>query len=259
MTTPLATEGMSPADVAISTGPFEHLIVEKNLGRTLDLARHAHGVTMCLTRVYGDANRVVVGYTLAGAGELAALPLLMKEHATELPPLASIGHVGGKQEDESATVGAFITFDGHGIAGSPSEIALRLRAHVRCGRRAAGMNPLASLTFAFTVPFISGRRVVLHQKNDVGEASVTLEQVVATPLETRLYVRGVSAGSARLALVANGRQVPWHASRDDEGLATHSFEPLNDGQNDVTATMSPQSESDPKLDSGPWVFHFTLP
>jgi len=46
------------------------------------------------------------------------------------------------------------------------------------------------VTFAFSLPFHSGRVVILHKTVTVAGISVTLERMVATPSETRFDVQG---------------------------------------------------------------------
>jgi len=254
---------LPPADQAITSTPLEHLVVEQNLGRALNLSQGACGLTVTVTRVYADANRVVVGLTTTTTGTthtgLADMPRLTDAQGVELPSIFSVGGYGGQPGGEAGAVGSVVTYDGSAIRGAPPEVALRLTAPVQCASSGALTGATKPLIFDFTVPFIPGREAGLPQAVAAGGTTVTLERLVATPLETRLYVRGATYDNVIPILVANGRTIINVAGRSAGGVAIYTFEPLAATEKVVTATLEARSDGQPRLSGGPWTFHVTLP
>ncbi len=253
---------LPPADQAITSTPLEHLVVEKNLGRVLNLSQSACGLTVTVTRVYADANRVVVGLTTTPGTTptgLVDMPRLTDAQSVELPSIFSVGGYSGQPGGSAGAVGSVITYDGSAIRGAPPEVVLRLTAPVLCSSSGTLTGATKPLIFDFTVPFTPGRVADLPQAVAAGGTTMTLERLVATPLETRLYVRGATWDNVTPILVANGRTIINVAGRSAGGVAIYTFEPLGATEKVVTATLEARTDGQPRLSGGPWTFHVTLP
>lgn len=81
--------------------------------------------------------------------------------------------------------GVAMVLDGAGIAGNPAQISLDLSMGVGYN---ATSQCLQVLTYDFTLPFHPGRILTLHQVVNANGHPLTLERVVVTPSETRLYI-----------------------------------------------------------------------
>jgi len=128
------------------------------------------------------------------------------------------------------------------------------------------------ISFDVTVPFEPARELTQGQAVPAGGVTATLERVVISPIETRLYVSGLQPntfgilstveGEVRDAASANWR---WH------DMTVYSFAAdLSDKHGDWTFTVksmpalhlppgvTPPAGSTPAK-GGPWTFHFTVP
>jgi hypothetical protein len=121
------------------------------------------------------------------------------------------------------------------------------------------------LTFNITVPFIAGREVSPHQQVRAAGATLTLERVVVTPTETRVYVSGLNASQSHYVHatlsgdgwtdedVDRGSTGVWYSN----GLTEFSyFGSFADKHGAWTLTVQPTPGS---ATAGPWAFHFTAP
>ena len=98
------------------------------LGQGVNLTESACGYTMMINSVYGDANRVVVGYTMAGpAGRtftsFSGMPTLTDAQGRDLHAI-----VGGGTATTSGTSGNAAVFDASALAATGGQVALRLSA-----------------------------------------------------------------------------------------------------------------------------------
>lgn len=230
-------------DRALSLRPGTARIVEANLGQQVNLSRSVAGYTMTINRVYADANRVVVGYTLSGpSGRHFTYgffidPTLTDAQGTTLAPAENSGSA-----PENNAQGGYFAFDAGGATRGAGALALHLSVpYIRAFEKLDGAEPAAvpgeayssnslgrgassssSLTRAVTVtgpfvfdlavpfdpsirraPVLEGQRFVQAQR--VGGTALTLDQVAVTPTETRLYVRGATTPQISLRLSIDGQ------------------------------------------------------
>jgi len=207
-------------------------IVSKNLGEQVDLSRSIAGFTVTLNRVYADANRVILGYTVAGPASRRVWNFSLGASQIEANGVTLLGR-GEVADGLIARPNAYLQwFDASALNGSPQSIHLHIvfpwiEAMEQVGPLARpGQGPpmqfpampslqpgaIATLvpvgqanspirlvrvggpvTFELSVPFIPGRAVDLHDAETAGGRTVTLERAVVTPTETRLYLSGTGA------------------------------------------------------------------
>jgi hypothetical protein len=121
------------------------------------------------------------------------------------------------------------------------------------------------LTFNVTVPFVAGREVNLHQQVQAGGLTATLERVVISPTETRVYVSGIDAGTSPYVhatlsgdgwtdeKVDGGSTSVWRSN----GMTVFSYlGSFMDRHGAWTHAVQSNPGSPPV---GPWTFHFTAP
>jgi hypothetical protein len=275
----------------------------RQLGRDLNLSQTANGFTVTVGRVYADANEIVIGYTATGPpgrdyAYIAAsdatgrgIPTLTDRegHYFPLVPAAIEGQAMTGNQDSS-----LLPYNAAQITGSPEALTLRWTIEaLRVREQSDGPGTSAQIVpgpfvFDFTVPFEAGRTLELNQAVEAGGTTVTLERVVATPVSTRVYLRGAGP-SAQVTLTAGGttytlreETVPSNWTPDSSWYYS-VFEPLLDQPGDWTLVVRaraaaaeptiPQGgpagtilqgghEGYPErtiLRGGPWTFRFPWP
>lgn len=259
-------------------------VILEDLGTELNRSRTVDGFTVTLGRVYADANRVLVGYTVeppAGRGIAEAdifAPRLTDGRGGDLQEHGGRARYG---EDATGVVRSYSTGE---IGGRPRELELMLTADsisyfdepggakrtVRAMRQVRLDEPLR---FAFTVPMHPGRVAELHQTVETGGTKATLERAVVTPTETRVYVRGAGLlDASRVTLSVDGwssteapgwNGVSWYTS---DGVSYLGYSvPLYDKRGEWTLTIraAPPAYSQgtgiAPVEGGPWTFRFVVP
>lgn len=203
-------------------------------GQAMNLSQTVCGYTVTLSRVYADANRVVVGYSISGpAGRtfnsLTAGPTLSDGQGDTLPAMEGAG--GGVENTAS---GAATVFDASAITDIGNQIRLHLTfpsiqavepsgnspptgacervvpdgqigkavpanqsgAVDQAGQDSAPQVRIISVTgpfsFDFVAPVTPGRRVLEVNQTLTSShgTTVSLEKIVVTPSEARLYLTG---------------------------------------------------------------------
>jgi hypothetical protein len=254
--------------------PGTQQIIELNLAQRVHISRALGGFTVTIERVYADSNRVVIGYSVAtppGHGYSVDFmdPVLTTPDGTALPAGGGMGsgNVGNTQ-------GNVLFFDASGIDGSPEALQLHLVAQGLGGMEHAGSPDVRPfqiaglLAFDLTVPFHPGRVAEPHRSVTVGGQTVTLERVVVTVSETRVYLRGIqpdwvigtlTVGSWTSDPGGNPQGGPIGAGIAPDGLTVISYgDALYDRHGEWTLVVSYANNSQaPK--GGPWTFHFALP
>jgi hypothetical protein len=267
-------------------------VFDSHLLQPVHESRQVGDFTVTIQDVYADANRVIIGDTVAvpaghGYNGFEFIhPVLTDQFGTVLSMR------GGYGSGVRGTAGAdLVWYDAGVITQHPTTLRLHLSADGIGGVEHAGSPDVTSfqrqgpLVFDFTVPFNAGRVAELHQRQTVGGATVTLERVVVTPSETRVYLSGVGP-DAIATLAVNGWTSDPNQNHDlgpsmgwvtDDGLTTMSYEDAlagEHGQWTLTVALSnavgvavptplvpggaPQTA--PWASSGgPWVFHFNVP
>ncbi len=146
------------------------------------------GYTLSLDKVYADTNLVIVGYTVTGPtgqnpmGEFdMGRAKLTTEQGLNLPGF------GGVETGPIAGInGSVLYFDASSIQSTPANLNLQLAIHY-------GTRDQGSLIFDFSVPFHPGRIVNVNQSVTAGGKTLTLERIVITPAEARLYIQGFNS------------------------------------------------------------------
>lgn len=254
----------------------------EDLGTELNRSRTVDGFTVTLGRVYADANRVLVGYTVEPpAGREVWEASLFAPRLTDANGQVLQEH-GGRERYGERTTGVVRSYSTGEIQGSPKALRLRLTADsIGYYTKPEGRNRVAQvlrldepLTFDFTVPMHPGRVAELHQTVEAGGTKATLERVVVTPTETRVYVRGAGLLDAayRVELSVDGwsskdapdwNGVSWHTA---DGVSYVGYsEPLYDKRGEWTLTVwaAPPAYSEgtgiAPVKGGPWTFRFVVP
>jgi len=206
-------------------------IMQAGLVREVNLPQSTCGFTMTIQRVYADANRVVVGYTITGPTNRSFINAFYVE-----PTLVDTqGLVMRRIEGDGSALlnnqqGAVAVFDASAVAGTGSALALQLTVpYIRAFEQAGDTQAAAQcetympdlsinghptrivtvptpLTFNLTVPITSERRQVSMSPvaNMTGTAAVPVS-IVVTPSEARVNLTGVPLSQASIDLVVNGQ------------------------------------------------------
>lgn len=298
-----AYAALSLVDEAMTVTPGLATVIDR-YGRPLNLSRGACGYTMTVTRAYADANRVVVGYTLGGppARHYVALkadwPLMTDARGVALRHV----DMGMSRSMQEGTGGHFAAFDASAIASMTSE-ARPLRLHltlpsVTMVERIDGGKPAVApcetytdqgmtiddgrggtirvrdvtvdkpLSCDLTVPVDPALRAVAPRRTvSAAGGAVTLERVVVTRSEARLYLRAdrphLIQPDALVTLTVGGRAVqgnPVYGMTSGEGLAVFTVaRPLYESAGEWTLTVRTNPYAQPKETGGPWVFRVAVP
>ena len=102
-------------------------IQEQHLGQEVDLRQIVAGFTVAVQRVYADANRIVIGYTVSGPADIAFNnfspidTVLTDQEGREYPTHSGIG--AGMEGD---TGGYVLSFDAGVLSQAPERLQLRL-------------------------------------------------------------------------------------------------------------------------------------
>jgi hypothetical protein len=144
------------------------------------------GYTLSLDKVYADANLVIVGYTAtAPTGQNPMLEFDMGNAKLSTEQGLNLPNAGGVETGPIAGInGNVFVFDASPIHGTPTSLNLQLAIHY-------GTKVQGSLTFDFSVPFHPGRIVNVNQSVTANGKTITLERIVISPSETRLYIQGL--------------------------------------------------------------------
>jgi len=228
-------------------------IVSKNLGEQVNLNRTIAGFTVTLNRIYADANRVIVGYTVSGPSSRRVWNFSLGASQIEANGVTLQGR-GQVADGPIAQPNAYLQwFDASALTESPQRIRLHIvfpwieameqvgplpmsgqapplqfppMPDVQPGAIAALVpvgqpkSPIhlvrvgGPVHFDLSVPFIPGRALDLHQVETVGGRTAVLERVVVTPTETRLYLSGPGADVASSLSVDGWQSNPSTVMQD---------------------------------------------
>jgi hypothetical protein len=195
-------------------------IEQADLIQELDLSQTVDGLTVTLERAYADANRIVVGFTikdLNGQRYEARHLALTDAAGTVFPETVGYG-VSGQSDILKVSLppgeGAYVlAFDAGTVTGAPEALDLRLVMELEelvlppdtpspsptlASSPAEPPEPVVvelvpmpegtivgPFTFDFSVPFIPGRTVEVHQTVQAAGVAITLEEMTVAPSETR--------------------------------------------------------------------------
>lgn len=190
-------------------------VEQANLGQEVDLSQTIDGITVTLQRVYADANRIVVGYSVKGPEYLPDNHTLGPARVTLTDAAGivfpeSVGYgVTGQSDILQVSLrpreGVYVsTFDASSVEGEPAALDLHLVMDVETNVVPTPVPPTPGVyadrgplepvtpvartgpfTFDFSLPFIPGRTLELQRTVEAAGIAVRLERVVVTPSETR--------------------------------------------------------------------------
>ncbi len=251
--------GVSPTDQVFQATAGTAQITQQHLGKAVNLSQVHGGFTATINQIYADANRVVVAYTISGpAGRTFVggvfpsggdTPTLTSASGAVLPYIQGVDDKAGTRYDAydvSSLAGTASVLNLH--FAFPSVSAYEPLSSARAQAQSSGETyslvgqtppdigvPSRLVTvntpFAFDlqVPVDSAQHTItVNQAAHVGGETLTLQRVVVTPTETRLYVQGASNTGDDLAgptLTVNGQQyVPNVATISPAGVQVFSFD-----------------------------------
>ncbi len=189
-------------------------VVRQNLGQQVSIARSACGYTMTVTRLYADANRVVIGYEIKeppGRDFVFSNLALVDATGHDLHRLSGVG-IGTRQSQSSALHGGYYAaFDAGNMPGGLA-LPLRLTAGLRVEQDLSdGLPPARPCeTYLPAIPHSAGRGIVVNpplrfdlrppidprvrtveprQTVEAGGLPITLDHVVMTAAGTDLCLR----------------------------------------------------------------------
>ncbi len=263
-------------------------IQEQHLGQEVDLRQTVAGFTVAVQRVYADANRIVIGYTVSGPADIAFnifSPIdtaLTDQEGREYPTHSGIGT--GMEGD---TGGYVLSFDAGVPSQAPERLQLRLVTDIMglpSTPVAQGERPCAG-PFNFSVRVIPGRVMDAPQTVEAEGTRITLKRAVVTPSETRLVLHvslapGADGGVKRewepiaklqvsdaapdmQRLVPGVGHFGGMGRQQGEDYDYRIPYPLYDCRGEWTLTVSElvglsRNGGQVRL-SGPWVLRFTVP
>lgn len=252
--------GMEPAT--------QHLLQSKQYSN-YHLSKTYDGFTITIEKAYADSNRVIIGYTIQSpAGRdpqfvfSFAGSVLKTAQGVVLPGLEGIG---------SANIGIngnVFSFDAANIQGNPKAIQLDMSIPYGYLPQNSGFQVKGYLMFDFSVPFHLGRVANIHQSLTVNGKTVTLDRVVVTPSETRLYIEGLNNQEMRYFTTELSVE-----SQQYQGFAGHYYgatmfgieynQSLFNKHGVWTLVIKrnslPTKASPIAINGGPWTFHFVVP
>ncbi len=158
-------------------------------------SKSVNGFTITIEQAYADANRVIIGYTIhvpahqnQDAEFALGLSTLTTSQGVNLPFMGGVG--------SAAVVGIsgdVFSFDASNIQSNPKELQLHLAIPFGTQPPISAFQIDGTLPFNFVVPFHAGKVINLHQTVVADGKTVTLERIVITASETRLYVQGFNS------------------------------------------------------------------
>ncbi len=255
--------------------PGTQQLLELKLAQDVHLVRQIDGFTVTIEKVYADSNRVVIGYTVAtppNHGYAMSLldPVLTTADGLTLPGGDAMGT--GNQNNAQATI-AF--FDTSRITGAPPSLQLHLSARGLGGMEDAGsptVRPyqvLGQLDFDFIVAFHPGHIATPHETVTVGGQSMTLERIVVTPSQVRVYLRMDGEDASWLygtltigdwnSTPGQGNHGPQGVGSTSDGLTVLTYDDSIYDQHGAGTLVVAYASNAQAPHGGPWTFHFTMP
>lgn len=223
-------------DKVFNLEPGTHQIAVRNLYQPINQSQTIQGFTITVEQGYADSNRVIVAFTVkkpAGHVYNHVSPegvTLTTQGGLVLPYYYGDGY-GNKAGDE----GYANFFDASSITGNLQELHLHLVVQVLDIAQQDGDDSTlrtyqisGPVSFDFSLTFHPGRIANPHQTITIGSTPVTLERVVVTLSETRIYLRGVNDRSLVVRLAVDG----WDSEHGPVGpIGTISGKDPGSGKN----------------------------
>lgn len=266
----------------IQTDPGAAAVYRQNLGEALHLLQVRGGVTLTLDRIYADVNRVMITYqvqpagstsTFAGFATSAGAPLVTDSRGDSLPEYDASFQTDSHTNE---TVGILV-YDAESVAANAKTLSLAVTTPgVRMQTRGGSTAVVGPFAFTVSVPVTAGLDVTLDKTVTVAGVGVTLDRVVASPSETRVYLR------ASVALEPTEPYLTAHITGNGydsrtlvitspaELIGTGSTFRAADGEEAVTFnnslfgrrgsfTLTIESIGAEARIAGPWTFAFVVP
>lgn len=238
---------------ALDMDPGAKHVVQSEMGVSLGQSQAIGAYVVTIDRVYADANRVVLGYSVEGPtnpGFNQLVGATLSDNAGHaLPQRGGLGAGDGDRHGEYLE-----WFDASGVSGEPNEITLHLSIEAIRVMEWIGPSPQPSetdtadqgppvsgsmivdqipangvsgsyryttipgpLTFQFTVPFEPAREAALHLAPIEGPSDLLLERISVSPSETRLYFSGFDVRDAAIQV----RVGTWDSLQDTKVLVAN--------------------------------------
>jgi hypothetical protein len=163
------------------------------------------GYQVTLDRAYADANLLIIGiyarlpYGLKGARSATEADSFLPQDnkhirlttntGIKLPVLAD-SQAMDISDPAHEQRGMLLGFDTAGIQGNPQQVTLNLQIAVGCDF--AYTKCAHTLNFAFKLPFHQGHIITVHKAVTTNGKTFTVERLVITQSETRVYIGGWS-------------------------------------------------------------------
>lgn len=253
--------------------PGTQQVLQDNMYTKISQAQHVGGFTITLERAYADANRVIVGYTItkpkppvSHTYNSTALQgaVLSTSQGLVLQGRGGSGYGGGQGNDATAD-----SFDAASITGNPSQLQLHFAAQGLSindfdGKTIHSYLLPGAVSFNFTVPFHAGRIVNPRSSVTAHGVTVTVERIVVTLSETRIYLRcpascfvdHLSGDGWDSQSGFRGPEMQWHTP---DGLIVSSFWDSFYNKHGVWTIHVMADPNSSLAGNGPWVFHIALP
>ena len=178
----------------------------------------------------------------------------------------------GTQNNAQAIIAVFDTSQ---ITDNPASLQLHLSARGLGGDENAGsptVHPfqvLGQLDFDFTVAFHPGHIATPHETVTVGGQSMTLERIVVTPSQARVYLRldgedvewlyGTLTIGDWNSTPGQGNHGPQSAGSTSDGLTVLNYDDSIYDKHGAGILVVAYANNPQAPHGGPWTFHFTMP
>jgi hypothetical protein len=178
--------------------PASQQLLQDKQFTPLQQSQTIDGYKITLDKAYADANRIILGIIVTDphgikqpSGDSTFLSNLdaitLKTQQGQILSLMGTQGAVDTSNPQAGKEGLAIAFNGADIQGNPARLPLNLTIGVECNSAA---QPICkhTLVYRFALPFHAGHIIHLHQTVTANGHTLTLEQVVVTPSETRLFI-----------------------------------------------------------------------
>jgi hypothetical protein len=256
-------------------------VYRQNLGVVLNLSQSRDGVRFTLVRGYADINRVMITYQV-----LATRPRTLfdgfatstgEPSVADSPRQVLNGYDASFQTDARTgeSVG-IVVYDASMATVDATQLSLRVAIPELRMQSQSGTTFVGPFAFDFTVPVSTGQTIKLGRTISVRGVGVTFDRVVATPSETRIYLKSSIALGASASYLSAYITGPGYDSRtsvittpaelvdqgstfrepDGEEVVTFNHT-LFGSQGKFTLTIASIGASTRVV--GPWIVDFVVP
>jgi hypothetical protein len=254
--------------------PGAAAVYRQNLGETLALSQTRKGVSLTIERAYADVNGVMITYAVnphsstviyAGFAASTGQPTVSDSQGQTLTGYDAYFQTDPQTND---SVG-IIKYDAETIPATVHELVLTVAVPGLHLENSAGSIVAGPYAFHFLVPVSSGETINVGRAVTVHGVGVTLDRVVATPSETRIYLRASVGLTARIT--GRGYDTREGVITDPTELVEfgNTFQAPNGEEVETfnntlygkrgSFTLTIDSIGSSNRVVGPWVFHFVVP